>query len=134
MLKLFNIASSAMDAQQKRLTAVASNLANADSVSSNAQTGYRARRVVFELNPIGGDSNAVGVQASKVVEDSRPMKAIYQPGNPLADDKGYVYAPNVDPVEEMADMMSANRSYQMNADLMNAAKQMAQKAIQIGNE
>lgn len=134
MLKLFNIASSAMDAQQKRLTAVASNLANADSVSSNAQTGYRARRVVFELNPIGSDPNAVGVQATKVVEDDRPMKAIYQPGNPLADDKGYVYAPNVDPVEEMADMMSANRSYQMNADMMNAAKQMAQKAIQLGNE
>ncbi len=134
MLKLFEIANQAMTAQQQRMTAVASNMANVDSVSSNASNGYKARRVVFQVQPIGNDPQAASVGVSKVVEDQRPMKAVYQPGHPLADDKGYIYMPNVNPVEEMTDMMSASRSFQMNADVMNAAKQMAQKAIQLGAE
>lgn len=123
-----------MAAQQQRLATVASNIANADSISSNAATGYKARRVVFSLDEQSADGTAVGVKVSNVVEDQRPMKAIYQPGHPLADDKGYVYAPNVNPVEEMTDMISASRAYQMNADVMNAAKQIAQKTIQLGSE
>ncbi len=134
MLKLFEIANQAMTAQQQRMTAVASNMANVDSVSSNAATGYKARRVVFQMQQVGNDPQAASVGVAKVVEDQRPMKAVYQPGHPLADDKGYIYMPNVNPVEEMTDMMSASRSFQMNADVMNAAKQMAQKAIQLGAE
>jgi flagellar basal-body rod protein FlgC len=134
MLKIMDIAASAMSAQQQRLGTVASNLANVDSASSNATQGYKARRVVFALDQQGNDPTAQGVKVASVVEDQRPMKATYQPGHPLADDKGYVYMPNVNPVEEMTDMMSASRTYQINADVMNAAKQMAQKALALGSE
>ncbi len=134
MLKIMDIAASAMNAQQQRLGTVASNLANVDSASSNATQGYKARRVVFSLDQQGNDPTAQGVKVASVVEDQRPMKATYQPGHPLADDKGYVYMPNVNPVEEMTDMMSASRTYQINADVMNAAKQMAQKALALGSE
>ena len=133
MLKIMDIAASGMSAQQQRMNTVASNLANVDSASSNATEGYKARRVVFKLDQ-GADPTAVGVRAATVVEDQRPMKATYQPGHPLADDKGYVYMPNVNPVEEMADMMSASRAFQINADVMNAAKQMAAKAISLASE
>jgi flagellar basal-body rod protein FlgC len=133
MLKIFQIASSGMTAQSQRLSTVASNIANADSASSNATTGYRARRPVFELAPMSYKDNEVGVRVAKITEDERPLKPVYQPGHPLADDKGYIYMPNVNPVEEMADMMSASRSFQMNADVMNAGKQMAQKTLQLGS-
>ena len=120
-----------MSAQSQRLNVVASNLANADSATSSTGQVYRARQVVFQAVPVDAN-NAVGVKVQQVVEDPSPPRMVYQPDSPLADAKGYVAMPNVNPVEEMVNMISASRSYQTDADVMNAAKVMLQKALTIG--
>ncbi|MFN7751239.1 MAG: flagellar basal body rod protein FlgC [Pseudomonadota bacterium] len=129
MAAVFEIAGSAMTAQSKRLNVVASNLANADSAASSTGGAYRARQVVFSATPVGRDASAVGVQVSRVIEDSRPPRLQYEPGHPLADARGYVTLPNVDAVEEMVNMISASRAYQTNADVMNAAKTLSLRTI-----
>lgn len=101
---IFNVAGSAMNAQAQRLNTVASNLANADSTTSTNGEVYRAKQVVFAATPVGNDG-ASGVTVSHVVEDRSPMKTVYDPKNPLADDKGYVTMPNVNVVEEMVNMI-----------------------------
>lgn len=133
MFKVFDIAGSAMSAQSQRLNVVASNLANVDSaVSANGQP-YKAKQVVFQTTPLSGrQPNVAGVRVSRVIEDQAPPRLIYDPKNPLADGNGYVTMPNVNPVEEMVNMISASRSYQTNADMMNAAKTMLLKTLQLG--
>ncbi|MDA8225691.1 MAG: flagellar basal body rod protein FlgC [Betaproteobacteria bacterium] len=131
LFTIFNVAGSAMSAQSQRLNVVASNLANADSATSSTGQVYRARQVVFQAVPVDAN-NAVGVKVQQVVEDPSPPRMVYQPDSPLADAKGYVAMPNVNPVEEMVNMISASRSYQTDADVMNAAKVMLQKALTIG--
>ena len=132
---IFEIAGSALTAQSQRLNVVASNLANADSATSSSGQPYRARQVVFAATPVdgaGGDATANGVQVAGVVEDQSPLKLVYDPKHPLADDKGYVAMPNVNVVEEMVNMISASRSYQNNADIMNTAKTLLTKTLTIG--
>jgi flagellar basal-body rod protein FlgC len=132
---LFEIAGSALTAQSQRLNVVASNLANADSATSSTGQPYRARQVVFAAAPLpgaGGGDAATGVQVAGVVEDQSPLKLVYDPKHPLADDKGYVAMPNVNVVEEMVNMISASRSYQNNADIMNTAKTLMTKTLGIG--
>lgn len=131
MFNVFSIAASGMNAQQMRLNVVASNLANADSAVSSNGEPYRARQVVFETLPMGGDGSA-GVKVREVVEDPKPLRMMYQPGHPLADDRGYVAMPNVNPVEEMVNMISAARSYQDNVEVLNTAKALAQKTLTMG--
>ena len=130
LFNVFNVAGSAMSAQSMRLNTTASNLANADSATSATGEAYRAKQVVFEAVPIEGGSTAVKVR--EVVEDPSPLKQVYDPKNPLADDKGYVAMPNVNPVDEMVNMLSASRSYQNNVETMNAAKTMLLKTLTIG--
>lgn len=129
---VFNIASSAMTAQSQRLNAVASNLANADSATSSTGEPYRAKQIVFSAMPIGGDSGSAGVRVAGVIEDPSPMKRMYDPKHPLADSQGFVTMPNVNVVEEMVNMISASRSYQNNADMMNTAKTMLMKTLALG--
>ncbi|MGD9786446.1 MAG: flagellar basal body rod protein FlgC [Sulfuricellaceae bacterium] len=131
---VFNIAGSGMMAQSMRLNVVASNLANADSVTSSNGQPYRARQVIFAAKPLeGGDAaGAVGVRVSGVVEDPTPLKVVYDPHNPAADGNGYVAMPNVNVVEEMVNMISASRSYQNNVDMMNTAKTLMLKTLGIG--
>lgn len=131
VLNVFQIAASALTAQSARLNAVASNLANADSVAGADGRPYRAKQVVFEAAP-AGDALAVGVRVSQVVEDAAPPRLVFDPNNPAADGKGYVAMPNVNVVEEMVNMISASRSYQANAELMNTAKQLALRTLAIG--
>ncbi|TDK68317.1 flagellar basal body rod protein FlgC [Sapientia aquatica] len=131
LFDVFNVAGSAMSAQSQRLNVVASNLANADSVTSSTGQPYRAKQVVFSAVPISEDS-ATGVQVQQVVEDTTAPKLMYNPQHPLADEKGYVAMPNVNVVDEMVNMISASRSYQTNVDTMNAAKTMLMKALTIG--
>ncbi len=128
---IFNVAGSAMSSQSLRLNTVASNIANADSATSTSGTPYRAKQVVFEAVPFG-KIEASGVRVSQVVEDREPPKLMYDPKHPLADDHGYVAMPNVNPVEEMVNMLSASRSYQTNVETMNAAKSMLLKTLTIG--
>ncbi|WP_035053202.1 flagellar basal body rod protein FlgC [Andreprevotia chitinilytica] len=132
LFKVFDIASSAMTAQSIRLNVVASNMANAESATSSNGQPYRAKQVVFQAAPIGGDRKAVGVKVAGVLEDQTPPKLVYDPKNPLADSNGYIAMPNVDVVEEMTNMISASRSYQTNADVMNTAKTLMLRTLQLG--
>lgn len=120
-----------MSAQAQRLNTTASNLANADSTTSSTGQPYRAKQVVFSAVPVAG-SQASGVKVLGVVEDTSPPRMVYDPKNPVADDKGYVAMPNVNVVEEMVNMISASRSYQTNVETMNAAKTMLLKTLTIG--
>jgi flagellar basal-body rod protein FlgC len=126
---MFSIAGSALTAQSQRLNAVASNLANADSVTSSNGQPYRAKQVVFSATPVGGVESALGVKVAAVVEDPSPLKQMYDPKHPLADAQGYVTMPNVNVVEEMVNMMSASRAYQNNVDVMNTAKTLLQQTL-----
>lgn len=131
LFNVFNVAGSAMSAQAQRLNTTASNLANADSATSASGQAYRAKQVVFEAVPLDNANTAVKV--SQVVEDPSPLKQVYDPKNPLADDKGYVSMPNVNVVDEMVNMLSASRSYQTNVETMNAAKTMLLKTLTLGS-
>jgi flagellar basal-body rod protein FlgC len=130
LFNIFNVSGSAMTAQAQRLNTTASNLANADSATSANGQAYRAKQVVFEAVPVNGSATSVKVR--EVVEDPSPMRQVYDPKHPLADDKGYVTMPNVNVVDEMVNMLSASRSYQTNVETMNAAKTMLLKTLTLG--
>lgn len=131
LFDIFSVAGSAMNAQSQRLNAVASNLANADSATSANGEAYKARQVVFAATPVG-ENGATGVNVAAVIDDPSPMKMLYDPKNPLADDKGYVTMPNVNVVEEMVNMISASRSYQSNVEMMNTTKTLLLKTLSLG--
>ncbi|HEY0685973.1 MAG TPA: flagellar basal body rod protein FlgC [Steroidobacter sp.] len=132
---IFNIAGSGMSAQSVRLNTTASNLANADSVSSDPNQVYKAKHPLFEAirTGLGKDATSSGVAVKGIFENQAPPTARYEPGNPLADANGYVYAPNVNSVEEMVDMISASRSYQNNVEVMNTAKEMMLATLRLGS-
>ncbi|WXF86053.1 flagellar basal body rod protein FlgC [Pseudomonas syringae pv. atrofaciens] len=143
LANVFNIAGSAMSAQTTRLNTTASNIANAETVSSSMDQTYRARHPVFATVMQGQESTGgslfqdqgeagQGVQVNGIIEDSSNLEARYEPNHPSADKDGYVYYPNVNVVEEMADMISASRSFQTNAEIMNTAKSMMQKVLTLG--
>ena len=135
LFNVFKVSSSAMSAQSLRLNAVASNLANVDSAVSADGQPYRAKQVVFQATPMGNTGGtAQGVRVTQVVESAAPARMTYDPHNPLADENGYVAMSNVDPVEEMVNMISASRSYQTNVEVMNTAKQMLMRTLQIGQQ
>ncbi len=133
-LKIFDIAASAMAAQGQRMNLVASNMANVDAVSSSIEQTYKSRQPVFkammdELNP---DATATGVKMAGVVESEAPALREYSPGHPQADADGYIYRPNVNVVEEMANMISASRAYQSNVEIINSARQMMSATLNLG--
>ncbi len=132
LFRVFDVASSAMTAQSMRLNVVASNMANAESATSSTGQPYRAKQVVFTATPVMGQQQAMGVRVSAVVEDQNPPRLVYDPRHPLADANGYVAMPNVNPVEEMTNMISASRSYQTNADVMNTAKTLLLRTLALG--
>jgi len=133
LFNVFQVSSSAMTAQSMRLNAVASNLANADSIVSADGKPYRAKQVVFEATPMGSDGDlSKGVRVRQVVEDASPARMVYDPKNAAADEKGYVAYSNVNVVEEMTNMISASRSYQTNVEVMNTAKTMMLRTLTIG--
>ncbi|MGV7209029.1 flagellar basal body rod protein FlgC [Oxalobacteraceae bacterium A2-2] len=131
LFNIFNVSGSAMSAQSQRLNVVASNLANADSATSASGEAYRARQVVFEATP-SENGAATGVRVKQVIEDPSPLKQVYDPKHPMADEQGYVSMPNVNVVDEMVNMLSASRSYQTNVETMNAAKTLLLKTLTIG--
>lgn len=131
LFNIFNVAGSAMSAQSQRLNTVASNLANADSTASADGSTYRAKQVVFQVVPTPSPA-AAGVKVARVVEDQSPLKTVFDPKHPHADESGHVTLPNVNVVEEMVNMISASRSYQTNVETMNAAKTMLLKTLTIG--
>lgn len=150
--KIFNIAGSGMNAQTVRLNTTASNMANAQSVSSSLEETYRARKPVFSpmlerykqgitdengyQNPTASfnprDVAGEGVQVMGIVESNQELQMRHQPNHPMANEEGYVFYPNVNVVEEMTDMMSASRSFQTNVEVMNTTKQMMQRVLTLG--
>jgi len=127
---IFSIAGSALTAQSARLNAVASNLANADSVAGADGQPYRAKQVVFKATPVEG--GGIGVRVTQVVDSAASLRMSFDPKNPAADGQGYVALPNVNVVDEMVNMISASRSYQNNVEVMNTAKSLMQKTLAIG--
>lgn len=131
MFSIFEISGSAMTAQAQRMNTTASNLANADSVAGPDGEPYRAKQVVFEAR--GTDSRDIGgVGVREVVEDPSPLRREYRPGHPLADEAGYVAMPNVEPVQEMVNMISASRSYEANVEVLNTSKELMLKTLTLG--
>lgn len=131
LFSILDISGSAMAAQSKRLNVAASNMANADTAVGPDGNPYRAKQVVFQINAAAGQQIG-GVKVTDVVESSAPDRMVYEPGNPLADDKGYVRMPNVDVVSEMVNSISASRSYQANVEVMNSAKTLMLKTLTLG--
>ena len=135
MMSIFNVSGSAASAQSQRLNVVASNLANADTVAGPDGQAYKARQVTFQTQLVGelsNDPTAAGVRVSTVTEDNTPGRRVHDPKNPAADADGYVTYSNVNPVEEMVNMISASRSYQNNIEVMNTAKSLLLKTLQMG--
>ena len=134
MFQIFNVSGSAVSAQSQRLNVVASNLANADTVAGPDGQAYKARQVVFQtqLMGAGNDSSNAGVRVTNVTEDQTPGRRVHDPKHPQADAEGYVTYSNVNPVEEMVNMISASRSYQNNIEVMSTAKSLLLKTLQLG--
>jgi flagellar basal-body rod protein FlgC len=135
LFNIFDVSGSGMAAQSIRLNTTASNIANADSVSSSVDKTYRARHPIFEaeLNKAHDQQNGTkGVQVRAIVESDKPLLKEYSPSHPMADADGFIYKPNVNVMEEMADMISASRSYQMNVQVADATKTMLQQTLRMG--
>lgn len=135
LFNVFNITGSGMSAQSMRLNTTASNIANADSVSSSVSETYRARHPVFAAamqKAADGQEGNVGVQVLGIVESDKPLNVEYAPEHPMSDKDGYIYKPNVNVIEEMTNMISASRSYQTNVQLAESAKNMLNKTLQLG--
>src|SRR5258708_4098405 len=132
--KAFDIACSGMAAQSERLNTTASNLANAESASRDPATVYKPRHPIFEALPaqLSFQLADSAVRVTGIYESPAPPSARYEPGNPLANDKGYVYAPSVNVVEEMVNMISASRSYQNNVEVMNTSKELLLATLRLG--
>jgi flagellar basal-body rod protein FlgC len=134
LFNVFNVAGSALNAQTVRLNVTASNLANANTASSTPEGTYHARHPVFStlVNDSLDGREATGVRVVDILESKAAPIEQYQPDNPLANDKGYVYFPKVNGIEELANMISASRTYQSNVEVMNTSKQMLLRTINIG--
>jgi flagellar basal-body rod protein FlgC len=131
MFQIFNVSGSAASAQSQRLNVVASNLANADTVAGPDGQAYKARQVTFQTQ-LMGEAGAAGVRVSTISEDQTAGRRVHDPKHPGADADGYVTYSNVNAVEEMVNMISASRSYQNNVEVMNTAKSLLLKTLQIG--
>ena len=131
LLKVFDVAASALTAQSQRLNVVASNLANVDSATGADGKPYQARQVVFQALAGAGEASA-GVRVTGVIDDPSPMRRVYDPKHPAADGEGYVMLPNVNAVEEMVNMISASRAYQNNVEVMNTAKTLLLRTLNLG--
>ncbi|MDH5471444.1 MAG: flagellar basal body rod protein FlgC [Gammaproteobacteria bacterium] len=131
-LKIFDIAGSAMSAQMLRLNTVASNLANAETMATKPEDVYKARHPVFEtvLSEINGGDATVHVK--QIVESDTPAIPHYMPGHPMANKDGYVFSSGVNAIEEMADMISASRSYQNNVEVLSTAKELIIRTLSLG--
>ena len=135
LFRIFDIAGSAMSAQSARLNTTASNLANANTVASSAEAAYRSRQPVFQTvmdNSAGMDPASAGVRVAGVVETTAPPAKVHDPGNPLADAEGYVYMSNVNPVDELVNMISASRSYQNSVEVLNTSKELLLRTLSLG--
>jgi len=132
LFSIFDITGSAMSAQTVRLNTTASNLANASTVSSKAEDAYRSRQPVFATILDGAGQDPQGVRVAGIVESQAPIVKEYAPDNPLANGDGYIYMSNVNVIDEMANMISASRSYQNSVEVLNTSKELMTTALRLG--
>lgn len=136
LFDVFTIAGSALEAQSVRLNLTASNMANANNVAGSPEQAYRARQPYFAplLNAAlrAGEAHSPGVQTLGVLENPAPPPRHYQPGHALADKDGYVYGSNVNPIDELVNMISASRSYQNNVEVLNTSKELMLRTLTLG--
>jgi len=134
LLGAFDVSGSALSAQSIRLNVTASNLANAETVSSNRETTYRARHPVFSaaMDMLKDDPSVAGVRVKGIVESQAELRMRYEPEHPQSNEDGYIFLPNVNPIEEMANMISASRSYEYNVEAMNTTKQLMLATLRLG--
>jgi len=139
LFTVFNTAGSALNAETIRLNTTASNLANAESVNGDSTKVYRARHPVFQAmmdsssDEFEGQDAAVGVRVLGVVESTAPPQMRYQPDNPLSNKDGYIFSSNVNSIEEMTNMISANRSFATNIEAINTARDLLLKTLSMGH-
>ena len=131
LMRAFEIGSTGLVAQSIRLNTTASNIANVETLEGPDGRPYRGRQVVFRTTPIQGTPGA-GVEVVNIVENDAPLRKEYKPGHPRADGQGYIEMPNVNPVEEMVNMISASRSYQMNIELMSNTRLLITRTLSMG--
>ena len=135
LLNVFDIAGSALSAESVRLNITSSNLANANSVGNSRESTYRSRQPVFEtlVGRFGFEKDSMAaVRVSGIAESNAPVREKYQPDHPQADENGYIYLSNVNAIEEMANMISASRSYQNNIEVINTSKEMMMRTLTLG--
>ena len=131
LFNVFNIAGSGMSAQSVRMNVTASNLANSESVATRPEDAYKARQPVFQ-SVLDDANESTSVRTAGIVESGAENEARYAPGHPMADEKGYIYASNVNAMEEMANMISASRSFQQNVEVMNTSKELLLRTLRLG--
>ena len=141
LIRTIDLAAGGMVAQRTRLNVISTNMANANTTRTEEGTPYRRKTTIFQTVPAAGgfgsrlqdalDRRLEGVEVTDIVPVEGPFKRIFDPTHPDADDKGYIYLPNVNLVEEMVLMLNANRAYEANAAVVKAAKEMALKALEI---
>jgi flagellar basal-body rod protein FlgC len=140
IINSFKINGSALKAHTIRLNTISSNLANIETTSTSEGGPFRKKSVYFETKPMSFQArldNSIrgslqGVEVTRILEDQRPPRKVYNPSHPDAGEDGYVEMPNINTLEEMVDLMSATRSYQANVTAIKMAKRMALKALEIG--
>lgn len=135
LFNIFDVAGSGLSAQTTRLNVTASNVSNAQSVASSPESAYKARNPVFAAafeDAFQTNTESAGVRTLGIVENNAEHPKRYEPGNPLADDEGYIYLSNVNPIEEMTNMMSASRSYQNNVEVINTSKELLLQTLRLG--
>lgn len=131
-LPIFDVAGSALQAQSVRLNTIASNLSNADSIASSPEAVYKPIEPVFQARPLNADGSLTSVQVKEITQSQAPPIKRYEPGHPMADAEGYVYAPDVDPVAQMVNLISASRGYQAGVEVLNTAKELALATLSMG--
>ena len=131
-LPIFDVAGSALQAQSMRLNTIASNLANADNTASSPDAVYKPIEPIFAARQVAGSADMAAVDVLSIEQSNKQPLKRYEPGNPLADADGYVYAPDIDPVAQMVNLISASRSYQANVEVLNSAKDLALATLMMG--
>jgi flagellar basal-body rod protein FlgC len=135
LFNVMNIATTGITAEGVRLNTTASNIANANSVSSSYEDTYRARKPVFAAameQAMNNQSATPGVKVEGIVESNKPLQIEHNPDHPMADENGYIYKPNVNVVEEMADMLSASKAYETNIQLADTTKRIFRRVLMLG--
>lgn len=140
MSQIMNVMASAMSAESIRMNVIASNLANAESIAGSEKETYRAKHPVFSevrqniQGLLKAEQPTGGVRVTDVVESQKPLEWRYEPNNPLADNQGRIYLSDVNPVEQMADMVSSSRQYQAAVEVLNTSKSLSLQVLRAISE